>query len=186
MTPFSKLKFLRTQKGRHKTLLDVMPVDENFAYFVVLSDAYLSINQDEKHVRNFKELQAIMGNLDGLQALQIVRSKGQITEGHHELPDIVASYIANIGVASLHVRRWVAHSSEPILTTLPLANVKDGWSSSPFEEVEVCDSLGKLYFRAKDDEPLIFFAVLDSRLSDKIRRCKKFCREVSGEFEYTL
>jgi hypothetical protein len=184
MTPFSTFKFLQTQARRRKVLSEVMPVGENLAYFVVLSDAYLSVDEGEKHVRSFEDLRNAMECADSLQALQIARTHGKLTEGRHELPDVVAGYLAEGGEGSLHVRRWVFGVTDPVITTLPISGVKDAWSSSDFEEVEVCDSSGSWYFRARDDEPLIFLAVSVGPLSDQIKRCNEFCREVSGEFEY--
>ncbi len=186
MTLFSKFTFAQTQAHRRKVLSEVMPLGGDFAYFVVLSDAYLSVDVGERHICSFDDLQDALGRGDDLQALQTARAKGQLTEGCHELPDAVAGYLAESSTDLPHVRRWIFGASEPFITTLAISEIKDAWACSDFEEVEVGDPSGKWYFRTRDDDPLIFLAVRAGPLLDQIRRCKEFCREVSGEFEYAL
>ncbi len=184
MTPFSKFKFAQTQARRRKALSEVMPIGANLTYFVVLSDAYLSVDEGERHICNFDDLRDALSRGDDLQALQAARANGQLTEGRHELPDAVARHLADGGTGSPHVRRWMYGASEPITTTIATPGIKDAWAAMSFEEVEVGDPSGMWYFRTRDDEPLIFLAVKAGPLLDRIQQCKQFCREVSGEFEY--
>jgi len=186
MTPFSKFKFAQGLTRRHKLLSDVMPVSADFEYFVVLSDAYLTLGGSERHICNFVDLQEALGHDVDLQELQLTRVNGQLTEGRHELPSAVASYLAEAGRGAAHVRRWVFGVSEPIITTLPLSVVKDGWSRSDFEEIEIGDSHGRWYFRTRDDDPLVFLAVSTGALSEQIKQCKEFYREVGRGFEYAM
>lgn len=183
MGAFSSFTFAPTPGRRHKALCGVMPVGEAIAYFAVLSDAYLTVDGDSRHVRGFEDLQALLGGGD-LQVLEYARARGQLIEGRHELPDRVAVCLASAGTGAPHVRRWVFGASEPIITTVTRASVKDAWAELDFEEVEVGDPSGKWYFRARDDDPLIFLAVPTGPLLDQIRLRQESCREVSGEFEY--
>jgi hypothetical protein len=184
MTPFSKFTFPQAQARRHKALSEVMPVGADLTYFVVLSDAYLNVDEGERHICSFDDLRDVLSREDDLQALQTARANGQLTEGHHGLPDAIAGYLTNAGSGSAHVRRWMFGASEPIIATLAISDIKDAWAGSDFEEIEVGDPSGKWYFRTRDDEPLIFLAVMTGPLLDQMRQCKEFCREVSGEFEY--
>lgn len=186
MTAFSQFKFAQTHARRRRTLSEVMPVGEDLAYFVVLSDAYLSADDGERHVSSFGDLQEALGCDDALQALQLARAKGQLTEGDHQLPASVAGYLAKASTDSPSVRRWVFGASEPTITTIAISEIKDAWSGSDLEEVEVGDHSAQWYLRTRDDEPLIFLAVMAGPLLDQIRKCKEFCREVSGRFEYAL
>lgn len=187
MIPFASFKFSpQTQARRHKVLSEVMPEGDDFTYFLLLSDAYLAFGEGERHIRSFDDLQEALGCGDALQGLQAVRGEGQLTEGRHTLPDAVASYLADAGIDPLQVRRWVFGDSEPIISTVVLSRIRDAWADLDFEEIEVGDPSGKWYFRARDDDPLIFLAVKGGPLLDHIRQCKKFCREVAGEFLYAL
>jgi len=186
MTPFSKFSFSKTPSRRHVALSDVMPIDEKFEYVVVLSDAYLVVNGDEKHIDGFRDLCDAIGTDDGLQALRVARAKGQLTEGRHTLPDAIIGYLIGAGTAPLHVRRWTFGASTPVLSTFPLTYAKDVCSSSNFEELEVCDAAGTWYFRARDDDPLVFLALPKGALSEAIERFHDCCRSVSGEFEYAV
>lgn len=184
MTPFSQFRFSPTQTHRRKALAEVMPVGDGITYFVVLSDAYLSNDQGERHIGGFCDLREVCGGGGELHALQAARAKGQLTEGQHQLPDVVAAYLASSGTGSPQVRRWVFDASEPIVTTVARSEIQNAWAVLEFEEVEVGDPSGNWYFRARYDDPLVFLAVMAGLLSDQIRRCKEFCREVSGGFDY--
>lgn len=185
MVPFASFKFpSRTQTRRQKMLSEVMPVGDDFTYFVLLSDAYLTSVESERHIQNFDDLKNALGHADDLKALQVARTNGQLTEGRHALPAAVAVYLANAGGDPPHVRRWVLGDTKPIITTVALSEIKDAWAYLAFEEVEVGDPSGRWYFCAKDDDPLTFLAVKSAALSDDIRRCKEFCLEVTGDFLY--
>ena len=187
MIPFTNFKFPSTvETRRRKMLSEVMPMGGDFTYFVLLSDAYLTFDKDERHIRSFYDLQDALGDGDDLEALQIARAEGLLTEGRHGLPDAVVGFLADAATELPQVRRWVFGDSEPIVTTVAISEIKYAWASLDFEEAEVGDPSGKWYFRTRDDEPLIFLAINDEPLSSHIRRCKEFCREVTGEFLYTL
>lgn len=186
MTPFSKFKFVRTQARRSKALSEVMPAGRNWAYFAVLADAYLNVNDGERHIRSFRDLQEALGSGDDLQALQMARTKGQLTEGRHELPDAVAGHLAKAGADSAIVRRWAFGAAEPVTTTIDISDIKEVWVGSDLEEVEVGDHFAQWYFRMRDDDPLIYLAVTGGPLLAEMRLCKDLCLEVSGEFVYAL
>ena len=185
MNPFDTFEFAsQTQKRRKKVLSEVMPVGDNFTYFILLSDGYLTNHDTEQHICNFDDLGRALGCTDDLQEIQLVRAEGRLTEGRHALPDLVAGYLAGVGEGHLLVRRWSYGNAEPVISTVARSAIRDGWADPEFEEVEVADPTGKWYFRARDDDPLIFLAVNDAALIDKLRRCNKFCREVTGDFLY--
>lgn len=184
MTYFTQLEFAQTQSRRYKTLSEVMPVGEEWSYFVVLSDAYLNTEGGERRIRGFGDLHGATSCGDSLQALQTARASGKLTEGRHELPDVVASYLAQYGAESSSVRRWSFGASESSTKTIATSELAGAWAGSDTEEIEVVDQSAQWYFRMRDDEPLIFLAVRDRLLSDQIKHCKAYCREVSGDFEY--
>jgi hypothetical protein len=187
MIPFANFEFSQQSHARRQRMLsEVMPLGDDFTYFILLSDAYLIFHEGERHIFSFDELHEALGSRDDLQALQTVRAEGQLTEGRHALPEAVACCLADAGSGPSQVRRWVFGESEPIISTVALSEVKNVWAGLDFEEVEVGDPSGKWYFRARDDDPLIFLAVKGASLRDHIRRCKEFCREVPEDFIYVL
>jgi len=161
-----------------------MPTGDEWVYFVVLSDAYLSMDGSEKHIRGFSELREGIGCDESLSALQMARARGGLTEGRHALPDLVASYLARSGADTSSVRVWTFGSSDSSTKAIPSLELACAWAGSDIEEIEVADQTALWYFRMKDDEPLTFLAVRSGPLSDQLRRCEEFCCEVAGDFEY--
>ncbi len=184
MIPFANFIFSQEQTRRRKILSDVMPAGSDFAYFLVLSDAYLDVDGSERHIYSLDDFREVLNCCNILRSLQSVRTNGQLSEGRHALPDAVAGCLAKTASGLPDVRRWIFGSSKPIITTLDIADIKDAWARSAFEEVEVGEPSGKWYFRARDDEALVFLAVRAGPLLDQIQQCRRFCQEVSGEFEY--
>lgn len=185
MSFFSNFRFIQTQGHRRLTLTQVMPVGREWTYFVVLANAYLrGIDGVETSISSLDDLRDVLACDDELQALQGVRTSGRISEGRRELPDVLASHLANACSGELQVRRWIFGASVPIIDTLAPAEIKDGWAAADFEEVEVCDLNGQWYFRTRDDEPLVFLAVRAGPLLDQVKQCRQHCREVAGTFEY--
>jgi hypothetical protein len=184
MPHFPEFKFAQAQTRRRKTLSEVMPMGEAWSYFVVLSDAYLSTEDGEKHIRSFSDLQSAMGCGDSLSALQMVCTSGKLTEGRHELPDIVASYLAQFGEGPWSVRQWSFGASESSTKMIASSDIAGAWAGSDIEEIEVADQSAQWYFRMREDAPLVFLAVRAGPLLDQIRHCNAFCREVSGDLEY--
>lgn len=184
MLRFPQFKFAQGQTRRRKTLSEVMPTGDEWVYFVVLSDAYLSMDGGEKHIRGFSELRDEIGCDESLSALQMARARGVLTEGRHKLPDLVASDLARSGAATSSVRVWTFGTSDSSTKAIPSSDLACAWAGSDIEEIEVADQSALWYFRMKDDEPLTFLAVRSEPLSDQLRRCAEFCCEVAGDFEY--
>jgi hypothetical protein len=185
MTPFAQIKFAQTQTHRCKTLSEIMPVGEDWSYFVVLSDAYLTTDDGEIHIRSFSDLQDAMNVGDGLQALKAARARGKLTEGRHELPDVVARILSQSGMEPPTARRWAYGASESITEPIALMDLASTLAKPEIEEIEVADQFATWYFRSRDDEPFIFLAVRGYPLTDRIRHCVEYCREARGDFEYT-
>jgi hypothetical protein len=138
MIPFANFKFpQQTQARRRKVMSEVMPVGDDFAYFVLLSEAYMTFNEGERHIRSFDDLQDALGRSDDLKALQTARAEGHLTEGRHALPDAVAGYLADAGMDPPQVRRWMFGDPKPIVTTGARSEIKSAWAGLGFEEVEV-------------------------------------------------
>ena len=114
------------------------------------------------------------------------RASGKLTEGRHALPPQIAKILGSAGSETAQVRRWKLGILEPSVSLIACSNVGNAWAEEEFEEIEVGDSSGKWYFRAKDDEPFFFLAVRHGLLLDRIRQCKEFCQEVDGHFPYTV
>jgi hypothetical protein len=161
-----------------------MPSGNGWVYFIVLSDAYLAMEGDERHIRGFSELRDGMGCDESLSALRMARASGSLTEGRHALPDLVASFLAQSGADKSSVRIWTAGRFDPTIRAIPSSELACAWAGSDIEEIEVADQSALWYFRMKDDEPLIFVAVRSERLSDQLRRCADLCCEVGSDFEY--
>lgn len=184
MSYFTDLHFLPAQSAHRTTLSEVLPIGEGWSYFVVLADAYLSSTECEAHIKNFRDLQEAIGCDDALQALEIARGSGKLTEGRHELPDIVANYLGQYSTGPVGVRRWRYGETKSTTEKMDVSAINDAWFGSDTEEIEVVDQSGQWYLRIKDVDPLIFLAARTHSLADEIRRCNAYCREVSGSFEY--
>lgn len=157
---------------------------EDWSYFVVLSDAYLHGKNGEMHIRSFDDLQGEMRCGDGLQALQVARASGELSEGSHQIPDVVASCLTQSGSDYSSVRKWFFGIADPSTKLLLTSDLASAWSGSNIEKIEVVDQFAQWYFRMKDDEAVIFLAVRGRPLSEQIKRCSAHCREVNSEFEY--
>lgn len=184
MIPFSAFRFAQGQARRRKALSEVMPVGGEFTYFVLLSDAYLGIGDGERYIGSFDDLRKALSSGDDLKALLAARANGQLTEGRHQLPDVVVEHLGLAGSGLAHVRRWGFGGSEPIIATIAVSEINDALTESNFEEIEVGDLSGNWYIRTREDEPLIFVAVVAGPLLEQLRLCKEFCCEVTGDFEY--
>lgn len=184
MTHFSQIQFEQVTTRRRKTLAEVMPKGDEWHFFVVLSDGYVSTGGGEVHIRNFTDLQRAMSLCDSLQALLAARASGNLTEGRHELPDVIATCLTAFNAEPSSIRRWRYGASEPSTVAVPSSELGGVWPGSDFEEIEVVDASASWYFRMKDDDALIFLAVRDPYLLVQIRRCETYCVEVGKEFEY--
>lgn len=184
MTHFTQIRFAQTKTRRHKTLSEVMPQGAEWRYFVVLSDAYLSTEAGEVRIRSFSDLQRAMSRVGSLQALLAARASGRLTEGRHELPDVLVSCLAQSDTEPSNVRRWRFGASESSTMAIDSSELAAVWAGSDTEELEAVDQSANWYFRMKDDEPLTFLAVRDQTLLERIGHCDAYCVEVGGDFEY--
>lgn len=157
---------------------------DEWRFFVVLSDGYLSTGAGEVHVRNFSDLQRAMSFGDSLQALLAARAGGKLTEGRHELPDVIATCLTTFNSEPSRIRQWRYGASEPSTVEVTSSELVGVWPGSDFEEIEVVDVSASWYFRMKDDDALIFLAVRAPYLLEQMRRCETYCVEVGGDFEY--
>lgn len=184
MTPFSTFSFSQSPSRRHQMLADVMPTNESFVYVVVLADAYLSVEGHDRHICGFREFCDVLGIQDAMTALRVARTEGQLTEGRHALPDAVAEYLIAIGKGQLHVRGWAYGASAPVHSSHALTRVQEIVPDAQFVEIEVCDSAGTWYLRARDDDPLVFISLCRELLPDLLKRSSDYCQTVGADFEY--
>ena len=184
MTHFAQIKFAKTKSHRCKTLSEIMPMGDEWRYFVVLSDAYLSDEAGEIHIQSLSELQRAMSSDDIFQAIRAARNSGKLTEGRHELPVGIISCLARFDSEPLSVRRWLFDASESSTITISTSELAGVWTGPDVDEIEVIDRSANWYFRMKNDEPLIFLAVRAPSLLDQIRQCNAHCVAVSHDFEY--
>ncbi len=186
MQVFSEFVFPVKREGRKQLVADVMPENADLTYFVLLTDAYLHIGGHDHRVSSFRQLRDLMGLSDDLRALHTARTSGALTEGRHELPDAIAACLSQFSSAFLEVRRWSAGSREPTVSSLSSSEIKDGWAAPSFDEVEVAGVPGKWYFRAKDDDCLVFLAVRGEQLRETLGSLSTSCLQIDGSFVYSL
>ena len=184
MSRFPQFRFAQVQSRRRTTLSEVLPIGDEWTYFVVLSDAYLRVDGGEKHIRCLSDLRDGIGCDESLSALQMARARGSLTEGLHTLPDLVVRALACSGEDMSSVRVWTFGASEPSIKSIASSELACAWTGSDIEEIEVAGQSALWYFRMKDDEPLTFLAVSSEPLSNQLRHCAEFCCEVTGDFEY--
>jgi hypothetical protein len=185
MPVFSDFVFPVRREGRKQLVSDVMPKSTDLTYFVLLADAYLHLGGRDHHVTTFRQLRDHMGISDDLHALHAARSSGMLSEGRHELPDSVAACLSRSTTAFLEMRRWSEGAPEPTVSLLSSSQIIGGWAAPSFDEVEVAAVPGTWYFRAKDDDCLVFLAVRGERLKETLKTLDTSCLEIDGSFVYS-
>jgi hypothetical protein len=161
-----------------------MPINPDLACVVVLGDAYLHTDENDRQLTGLADLCEVLGIESALEALKVARGRGQLTEGSHALPGAVRDYLASIGHGSTFVRGWTFGTSTPKLSTHSVLQLSEVLRESKFEEVEACDSTQVWYLRFRDDDPLVFLAMPRERVSELVRLSPETCLEVEPGFVY--
>lgn len=184
MTAFGSFVFAPCSRRRHQTVSDVMPINPGLRYAVVLSDAYLHTEGNDRRVSGLADLREALGVASATEALQAARARGQLTEGSRGLPWAVREYLMSIGQDRTFVRGWTLGSATPSLCSYPTIQFWEVLRRFNFEEVEACDSSEVWYLRFRDDDPLVFLSMQTDFLRELIQLSPDTCIEVEPGFVY--
>jgi hypothetical protein len=187
MNPFDKFIFSMLHAERGQTVGSVMPANKGFSNAVVFTEAYLRKSKADVLIRGFSDLLSVMDDVSPLGALMRARSDGSLTEGKKWLSPEMTDYLLSVSGNTFYIRCSCRGSGPTGYSKISVASLNsDIISSQPCHEgeFEICDSNGTLYFRFRDDEPVMFLAARADIVSELTRLFADNVHLVEPDFIY--
>lgn len=182
-------KLPKLTRRRNIRVDDVLPSGEGLAYFIVLDQLLISMNENLVQCSSFNALFDLLEMDNRPESLEIAMRKFQLIEMGHSLPDKAREALIEASSESrrVFIRCWqdpdayfweaplASYLSEPdLLEVLPHS----------FGEFDIFDEGNNWYLKVADDDPFLFLCASERTISRLEKDSEDHIMKVRGSFLY--
>lgn len=185
-----EFRFSEVVSRRNLRLDQVMPINDDLAYCVILDELYVKIGNEIQVCKDFDAFFNLIHMDREPESLETARRKLQLLEGSIALPDKVKAILIDASQNSQwilircwedpNVYSWMTHllpylASDDLLDILP----------NTFGEFEFFDESSTWYMRARDDDPFLFLAAQKKVVSELETKARGHVMKLPRSFIYS-